>query len=134
MVAPPVSGRLDSNRVRLVDLEDCEVLMESGFTRMLALSCVDGEITDTPAQCDESETFAVHVSIGVGQEELFTITHLPTGLAIGRMFCNQADAWAVVGRLNTLEWDWTNTDHHYFETMRQRLDKPTRRWLELIKF
>lgn len=77
MVAPPVSGRLDSNRVRLVDLEDCEVLMESGFTRMLALSCVDGEITDTPAQCDESETFAVHVSIGVGQEELFTITHLP---------------------------------------------------------
>ncbi len=132
VVSPLHFNRLDRWSFVLAGLEDREGVMTTG-TRMLVLSCIDGELVDAPAECDDSELFAVHVSIGVGQADMFTITHLPTGLAVARMLCSREDAWAVVQRLLSLGWDWKQTDHHYFEAMRQQLDFQTRRWLELIK-
>jgi hypothetical protein len=91
-------------------------MTEELFPRTLTLKHVGGPTETVVTAATEDDIFAVHRSIGGDEYRRFwTVTHIPTGLAITNCCFSRPEAIKIVEQLRLIPWDWESNEHATFK-------------------
>lgn len=107
-------------------------MSEEAFPRLLDLKRRNREHMKFVGDTTDDGLFAVHKSIGVGREHLWTVTHVPSGAAITDSCMSREAAWTIVKLLRKLPWEWSNTSAAYFRARLAESPMGIKTWIDEI--